>query len=74
MRRERTTKALLGLTIVPLLNAAPAGVRIIDGLVIVRERRGFRLYLHRFSCYLEVLLKHVGRRSVLSDLSLSAAA
>lgn len=46
----------------------------IDGLVNVRDRRGFRLYLHRFSCYLEILLKHVGQRSVLSDLSLSAAA
>lgn len=46
----------------------------IDGLVTVRDRRGFRLYLHRFSCYLEILLKHVGQRSVLSDLSLSAAA
>ncbi len=46
----------------------------IDGLAAVRDRRGFRLYLHRFSCYLEILLKHVGQRSVLSDLALSAAA
>ncbi|HEY0173268.1 MAG TPA: hypothetical protein VGB98_19825 [Pyrinomonadaceae bacterium] len=46
----------------------------IDGLAAVRDRRGFRRYLHRFSCYLEILLKHVGQRSVLSDLSLSAAA
>jgi hypothetical protein len=46
----------------------------IDGLAAVRDRRGFRLYLHRFSCYLEILLKHVGQRSVLSDPTLSAAA
>ncbi|MCA1619118.1 MAG: hypothetical protein LC795_07370 [Acidobacteria bacterium] len=46
----------------------------IDGLAAVRDRRGFRLYLHRFSCYLEILLKHVGQRSVLSDLTLRAAA
>lgn len=45
-----------------------------DGLVTVRDRRGLRLYLHRFSCYLELLLKHVSMRSVLSDHSLSAAA
>ncbi|HEX8283275.1 MAG TPA: hypothetical protein VF588_07965 [Pyrinomonadaceae bacterium] len=46
----------------------------IDGLVALRDRRAFRLYLHRFSCYLEILLKHVGQRSVLSDPALSAAA
>ena len=46
----------------------------IDGLAAVHDRRSFRLYLHRFSCYLEILLKHVGQRSVLSDLALSAAA
>jgi hypothetical protein len=46
----------------------------VDGLAAVRDRRGLRLYLHRFSCYLEILLKHVGQRSVLSDLPLSAAA
>jgi hypothetical protein len=46
----------------------------VDGLATLRDRRGLRLYLHRFTCYLEILLKHVGQRSVLSDLSLSAAA
>jgi hypothetical protein len=46
----------------------------VDGLVAVRDRRGLRLFLHRFSCYLEILLKHVGQRSVLSDPSLTAAA
>jgi hypothetical protein len=46
----------------------------VDGLATVRDRRGLRLYLHRFTCYLEILLKHVGQRSVLSDLSLCAAA
>jgi hypothetical protein len=46
----------------------------VDGLAAVRDRRGLRLYLHRFTCYLEILLKHVSMRSVLSDPSLSAAA
>jgi hypothetical protein len=46
----------------------------VDGLVTVRDRRSLRLFLHRFTCYLEILLKHVGQRSVLADLSLSAAA
>ncbi len=46
----------------------------VDGLVTVRDRRALRLFLHRFTCYLEILLKHVGQRSVLSDLSVSAAA
>jgi hypothetical protein len=46
----------------------------VDGLAAVRDRRSLRLYLHRFSCYLELLLKHVSMRSVLSDPSLSAAA
>jgi hypothetical protein len=46
----------------------------VDGLASLRDRRGLRLYLHRFSCYLEILLKHVGQRSVLADLFLSAAA
>ena len=39
-----------------------------------RDRRAKRLFLHRFSCYLELLLKHVGMRSVLADAALSAAA
>jgi hypothetical protein len=46
----------------------------VDGLAAVRDRRSLRLYLHRFTCYLEILLKHVSLRSVLSDPSLSAAA
>jgi hypothetical protein len=46
----------------------------VDGLVTVRDRRSLRLYLHRFTCYLEILLKHVSMRSVLSNPSLSAAA
>jgi hypothetical protein len=44
----------------------------LDGLAAVRDRRALRLFLHRFSCYLEILLKHVGQRSVLSDLSVAA--
>jgi hypothetical protein len=46
----------------------------IDGLSSLRDRRSLRLYLHRFTCYLEILLKHVGMRSVLSEASLCAAA
>ena len=46
----------------------------VDGLVTVCDRRGLRLFLHRFSCYLEILIKHVGQRSVLSDLFLGVAA
>jgi hypothetical protein len=48
----------------------------IDGLTLpmLTNRRSFRLYLHRFTCYLEILLKHVSMRSVLAEASLSAAA
>lgn len=38
------------------------------------DRRATRLFLHRFSCYLELLLKHVGMRSVLAGSSLRAVA
>ncbi len=48
----------------------------IDGLTLplLSNRRSFRLYLHRFTCYLEILLKHVSMRSVLAETSLSVAA
>ena len=46
----------------------------IDGLVLLSDRRSLRLYLHRFACYLEILLKHVSMRSVLAETALSAAA
>lgn len=46
----------------------------VDSLSLLRDRRALRLYLHRFTCYLEILLKHVSMRSVLSETSLSAAA
>ena len=46
----------------------------VDSLAAVRDRRGMRLYLHRLTCYLEILLKHVSMRSVLSDSSVSVAA
>ncbi|HEV2861773.1 MAG TPA: hypothetical protein VGX48_12250 [Pyrinomonadaceae bacterium] len=39
-----------------------------------RDRRSKRLFLHRFACYLELLHKHVGMRSVLADSAVSAAA
>ena len=46
----------------------------IEGLTGLRDRRALRLFLHRFTCYLEILLKHVSMRSVLAEVSLSAAA
>ena len=48
----------------------------IDGLTLplLSNRRSLRLYMHRFTCYLEILLKHVSMRSVLAETSLSAAA
>jgi hypothetical protein len=46
----------------------------IDGLVLLGDRRSLRLYLHRFTCYLEILLKHVSMRSVLAETTLSVAA
>ncbi|HEX8719964.1 MAG TPA: hypothetical protein VF736_04925 [Pyrinomonadaceae bacterium] len=48
--------------------------RFAEGLCELRDRRGLRLYLHRFTCYLEILLKHVSMRSVLADASMCAAA
>jgi len=48
----------------------------IDGLTLplLSNRRSFRLYLHRFTCYLEILLKHVSMRSVLAESALTIAA
>jgi hypothetical protein len=46
----------------------------IDGFASVRDRKSVRLSLHRFSCYLEILLKHVGMRSVLAEASHCVAA
>ena len=48
----------------------------VDGLnlPLLSNRRSLRLYLHRFTCYLEILLKHVSMRSVLAEPALSAAA
>lgn len=48
----------------------------VDGLTLplLGDRRSLRRYLHRFTCYLEILLKHVSMRSVLAQTSLSAAA
>lgn len=46
----------------------------LDGLALLNDRRSLRLYLHRFTCYLEILLKHVSMRSVLAETSLSVAA
>jgi hypothetical protein len=50
--------------------------QFIDGLTlyVLSDRRTLRLYLHRFTCYLELLLKHVSMRSVLADAPVSAAA
>jgi hypothetical protein len=46
----------------------------IEGMVNVRTRKAARMLLHRFACYLEILLRHVGMRSVLAEASVSAAA
>jgi hypothetical protein len=46
----------------------------IEGMPSVRTKMAARLHLHRFTCYLEILLKHVGMRSVLAEASLSVAA
>lgn len=48
----------------------------IDGLTLplLSDRRRLRLYMHRFTCYLEILLKHVSMRSVLAETALSVAA
>ena len=46
----------------------------IDGLTETHTRRGARLHLHRFACYLEILLKHVSMRSVLVESAMTVAA
>ena len=46
----------------------------IDGLALPQTRRAARLHLHRFACYLGILLKHVSILSVLADSALFAAA
>ena len=48
----------------------------LDGLTLplLSDRRSLRLYMHRFTCYLEILLKHVSMRSVLAETPLSVAA
>jgi len=45
-------------------------------LPLLSDRKSARRYMHRFTCYLEILLKHVSMRSVLAEtpLSVSAAA
>ena len=46
----------------------------IDGLAATPTRKATRQHLHRFACYLEILLKHVSMRSVLADCALTVAA
>ena len=46
----------------------------IAGLAVPQTRKSARLHLHRFACYLEILLKHVSMRSVLADAAQTAAA
>jgi len=48
--------------------------RFIGEFVWAADRRATRLFLHRFSCYLELLLKHVGMRAVLAGTPLRAVA
>jgi hypothetical protein len=59
-----------------MLNDVETCQGFIDGLTLplLSNRRSFRLYLHRFTCYLEILLKHVSMRSVLAETALSVAA
>ena len=46
----------------------------IDGLAAAHTRKAARLHLHRFACYLEILLKHVSMRAVLAESPMTAAA
>jgi hypothetical protein len=46
----------------------------IEGLAATYTRKATRLHLHRFACYLEILLKHVSMRSVLAESALTVAA
>jgi hypothetical protein len=46
----------------------------IAGLAATHTRKTARLHLHRFACYLEILLKHVSMRSVLAEPALTVAA
>jgi hypothetical protein len=45
-----------------------------DDYEAIKGKAVARFFLHRFSCYLEILLKHVGMRSVLAEVPLSMAA
>jgi hypothetical protein len=45
-----------------------------DDFEAARMFNGLKFFLHRFACYLEILLKHVGMRSVLAGDALVAAA
>lgn len=45
-----------------------------DFRALPRQGEPQRFFLHRFSCYLEILVKHVGMRSVLSKESHAVAA
>ena len=48
--------------------------RFVEEFKFARRFGGARLFLRRFSCYLELLLKHVGMRSVLAQASQELAA
>jgi hypothetical protein len=46
----------------------------VGGLAAAHTRKTARLHLHRFACYLEILLKHVSMRSVLAESAMTVAA
>ena len=46
----------------------------IEDFDAARRYGGMNFFLHRFSCYLELLLKHVSMRSVLAEASQELAA
>ena len=49
-------------------------LRFVEDSRAIRNTDGARFFLGRFSCYLEILLKHVSMRSVLREAPLSMAA
>ena len=49
-------------------------LRFVEDSRAIRNTDGARFFLGRFSCYLEILLKHVSMRSVLKEAPMSLAA
>ena len=49
-------------------------LRFVEDFCAAQVGSASRFFLHRFSCYLEILLKHVSMRSVLKGAMMSLAA